>query len=106
MPSCRLHLTKTHLALFHTQGFEDREEQARVQQQAGFLPRTQEPHAASGFTPVGNTQLFCPQDFEDREEQARVQEAAQILMDCIADIVDHHGLGPLRHMAESMQVQS
>lgn len=55
---------------------------------------------------VGNTQLFCPQDFEDREEQARVQEAAQILMDCIADIVDHHGLGPLRHMAESMQVQS
>ncbi len=35
-----------------------------------------------------------------------MQEAAQILMDCIADIVDHHGLGPLRHMAESMQVQS
>jgi len=42
MPSCRLHPTKTHLALFHTQGFEDREEQARVQEQAGFLPRTQE----------------------------------------------------------------
>jgi hypothetical protein len=34
-----------------------------------------------------------------------VQEAAQILMDCVADIVDCHGLGPLRPMCQAMQLQ-
>ena len=34
-----------------------------------------------------------------------MQEAAQILMDCVADIVDCHGLGPLRSMCEAMQLQ-
>jgi hypothetical protein len=34
-----------------------------------------------------------------------VQEAAQILMDCVADIVDCHGLGPLRSMCNAMQLQ-
>jgi hypothetical protein len=34
-----------------------------------------------------------------------VQEAAQILMDCVADIVDGRGLGPLRSMCEGMQLQ-
>lgn len=34
-----------------------------------------------------------------------MQEAAQILMDCVADIVDSHGLGPLRSMCAAMQLQ-
>lgn len=32
------------------------------------------------------------QDIDCPEEQVQVAAAAQLLMDCVADIVDHHGL--------------
>ncbi len=32
------------------------------------------------------------QDIDCVEEQVQVAAAAQLLMDCVADIVDHHGL--------------
>ena len=54
---------------------------------------------------AGRKLCFLSQEFDSREEQARVQEAAQILMDCVADIVDCHGLGPLRSMCNAMQLQ-
>ena len=36
--------------------------------------------------------LLCVQDSDDEDEQAEVMQQAQLLMDCVADLVTHEGV--------------
>lgn len=53
------------------------------------------------FTGISKSELQMMQDADDEEEQRQVSGRAQLLMDCISDMIIHEGIEGMQKMVEN-----